>query len=162
MLRDIFEINALIEDITDPSATTFDPEKARRLVALIPAQKQPLFSLSHRYNRKASDTTGYVPGIGTMTFGGGKSPVTIQYGPPVVQRIGGYKITHSPGSMNIALLWADTQQDQTGQSCVLRYRVRNGKPIVLKAAQSMGFRVGDEDIAFTYYKAWKYPAANAA
>lgn len=46
----------------------------------------------------------------------------------------GYVVTHTPGSINIELMWAETKSDQTGLSCLLVYDGPTKEPKELRIA----------------------------
>ncbi|ANY82699.1 hypothetical protein BB934_31060 (plasmid) [Microvirga ossetica] len=45
----------------------------------------------------------------------------VSWNPPTVHRVGGYVVTHSSGQIVIDMMWSETCEDRSGQSCLLLY-----------------------------------------
>jgi hypothetical protein len=76
---------------------------------------------------------------------------------PVSHKIGGYLVTHTPGNLDIELMWAETRADRTAQSCSLVYDISTKEPeemrIAVQKSVTMLF------ITFNYISLipWKIP-----
>ncbi|WP_262273445.1 hypothetical protein [Microvirga yunnanensis] len=76
---------------------------------------------------------------------------------PASHRIGGYVVTHTPGHLEIELMWAETRADQTGQSCALIYDVRTKEPEEMRIAVQKSLSMLFITFHFVSFIPWKTP-----
>ena len=106
---------------------------ARRLIELIPVTPPSRFAF------KAS-SKGLAPAFGDIVMASVTSnsrkakEKKITLNVPASHKIGGYVVTHTLGSINIELMWAETKMDQTGLSCLLVYDGASKEPKELRIA----------------------------
>ena len=120
-------ITDLIDRITDPSSEFFEASDAQRLVELVPVQKPKIpFLFSSKGTKKTSGFTGLTD-AGNFDYGHTEKR-DIQVGGIRPQLIGEYKFWHEAGKLEVHKMWAETQQDQTGQKLRLLYNPRSKAP----------------------------------
>jgi hypothetical protein len=71
---------------------------------------------------------GHSPGLGDVELKEEAKEKKFTLNVPASHKIGGYVVTHTPGSINIELMWAETMMDQTGLSCLLVYDGASKEP----------------------------------
>jgi len=78
---------------------------------------------------------------------------------PTSHRIGGYVVTHTPGCLDIELMWAGTRTDRTGQLCSLIYDITTKEPQEMRLAVQKSLTV--LFITFNYVSLipWKIPVS---
>jgi hypothetical protein len=77
---------------------------------------------------------------------------------PASHRIGGYVVMHTPGSIYIELMWAETKMDQSGSSCLLDYDIASKEPEEMRIAAQKSLSVLFLTFNYISYVPWKQPA----
>ncbi|RYG57974.1 MAG: hypothetical protein EON60_13935 [Alphaproteobacteria bacterium] len=121
-----YEINALLEELIENGPDTFDVAKAQRLIALVPLT-QNTNTFEFITSQREDSTTGHAAGVGDVEIKGEtKQKQKLLLGTDELHRVGGYKLRHNTrrnlGSIDIELMWADTELDASGQKASLVYR----------------------------------------
>lgn len=169
-INERFEINAAIERLLADGAA-FDPGDAGLLIEKVPLSRKRN-EISFRYEDHTPDkgVEGFASGLGNVRIDAGKPRVKEIGLLPDVIRVGGYKILHRPGKLQVELMWADTNIDlATGtkqdRSVILLYDRLSKRPRVLTRAVSRPLRLVlwpkprvSFDINFVGYVPWKTPA----
>jgi hypothetical protein len=98
--------------------------------------------------------------LATSTWTGGEKQSTFTLNVPASHRIGGYVVTHTPGHLDIELMWAETRADRTGQSCSLIYDVGTKELEEMRIAVQKSLTV--LFITFNYISTvpWKTPGTS--
>lgn len=76
---------------------------------------------------------------------------------PASHKISGYVVTHTPGSINIELMWAETKADQTELSCLLLYDDLTKEPEELRIAAQKSLSLLFLTFNYVSYVHWKQP-----
>ncbi|GAB4072889.1 hypothetical protein KHC28_08130 [Ancylobacter sonchi] len=133
-------IHALLDDLVE-DGTSFDTTKATQLIARVPiTQKSSPFQFRSAWNSSTSQS-GYAAGIGQSSIKEDEEK-SVEIGADRRWRIGGYKIEHEPGQLDIELMWADTKRDPTGSLCRLTYDPPSGRPSMLYLGEQRGLKLG--------------------
>jgi hypothetical protein len=150
------EANAILDRlVTDGS--TFPRNDARRLIELIPVTPPSRFAFKGIFKGPGSSLRGHSPGLGDVDLKGEAKEKTVALNVPASHRIGGYVVTHTPGSINIELMWAETKADQTGLSCLLVYDGLTNEPEELRIATQKSLSLLIFTFNYVSYVAWKKP-----
>ncbi|WP_197514184.1 hypothetical protein [Methylobacterium platani] len=160
-LAERLEANALLDRLV-ADEPTFPDEAARRLIALLPARKPRRFTLDLGWRRPGSTSRGHAAGHGDVAMEEPGETRIWSSDPGPVLRIGGYAVTHVPGSVGIALIWEETRPDRSGQSCILVYDVVTGIPQEMRIARQTTIGFLGLQFATVRYVPWKTPRAGAA
>jgi hypothetical protein len=120
---------------------TFLAEDARRLIDLIPVAPSSRISFTSVFRTREPGAKGHAAGIGDINLEGEEKQTTFTLNVPASHRIGGYVVTHTPGHLDIELMWSETRADRTGQSCSLIYDVGTREPQKMRIAVQMSLRV---------------------
>jgi hypothetical protein len=136
---------------------TFPAGDARRLIDLIPMAPGSRISFTGVFRRRGPGTKGHAAGIGDVNLEGEAKQTTFTLNVPTSHRIGGYVVTHTPGHLDIELIWAETRTDRTGQGCSLIYDVGTKVPEETRIAVQKSLTV--LFITFNYISLvpWKTP-----
>jgi len=129
----ILDDNAILDRLVG-DGSTFCQTDARRLIELIPVTPSSRFSFKGISKGPGSSVRGHPPGHGEIALNEEAKEKTITLNFPASHKIGGYVVTHTPGSINIELMWAETKADQTGLSCLLVYDGPTNEPEELRIA----------------------------
>ncbi|SCY98840.1 hypothetical protein [Microvirga guangxiensis] len=152
------EAHAILDRLV-ADGPTFPVEDARRLIDLVPVVPSSRISFTGVFRRRGPSAKGHAAGIGDVNLEGEEKQTTFALNVPVSYRIGGYVVTHTPGLLDIELMWTETRADRTGQSCSLIYDISTKEPeemrIAVQKSLTMLF------ITFNYISLvpWKLPAS---
>jgi hypothetical protein len=153
---DRYQINAIVDRLVgdDPH---FALDDARELIRLTPITKRALLGGSILWPGRTDRTSGYSPGVGNIDQKDTKEAKTMKFG-DVGHRVGGYKIEHRPGSIVIALMWAETNPLKEGQHARLRYDRATREPIDLQieVIRTIKF-LGIVELGMGDFVHWKAP-----
>lgn len=128
------EAHSLIKAITEEDDHTFDAAKARRLVELLPVTHIPSLNVTFQ-NEARGKTRAYVPGVGNVEAEQSSSQRTRTTAENGMMRIGGYKVWHELGRVQIAHMDYEFGHDLTGNVCQLEYHSVSKDPRALKLAR---------------------------
>jgi hypothetical protein len=67
-------------------------------------------------------------------------------------------VMHTPGSIYIELMWAETKMDQSGSSCLLDYDIASKEPEEMRIAAQKSLSVLFLTFNYISYVPWKQPA----
>jgi hypothetical protein len=123
------EANAILDRLV-ADESTFSRDDARRLIELIPVTPSSRFSFKGIFKGPGSSVRGHAPG---------------------------HVVTHTPGSINIELMWAGTKADQTGLSCLLTYDGPTNEPEELRIAAQKSLSLLIFTFNYVFYVPWKKP-----
>ncbi|WP_205772525.1 hypothetical protein [Microvirga calopogonii] len=150
------EANAILDRLV-ADGSTFPRNDARRLIDLIPVTPSSRFAFKGIFKGPYSRIRGHSPGLGDIELKEEAKEKTITLNVPASHRIGGYVVTHTPGSINIELMWAETKADQTGLSCLLVYHGPTMEPEELRIAAQKSLSLLFLTINYVSYVPWKKP-----
>jgi hypothetical protein len=150
------EAHAILDRLV-ADGPTFSTEDARRLIELIPLAPSSRISFKGVFRRRGPGAKGHAAGIGDVNLEGEEKQSTFTLNVPASHGIGGYVVTHTPGHLDIELMWAETRADRTGQSCSLIYDVDTNEPEEMRIAVQKSLTV--LFITFNYISTvpWKTP-----
>lgn len=152
------EANAILDRLF-ADGSTFLRNDARRLIELIPVTPSSRFAFKGIFKGPRSGIRGHSPGLGDIELKEEAKETTITLNVPASHRIGGYVVTHTPGSINIELMWAETKADQTGLSCLLLYHGPTKEPEELRIAAQKSLSFLFLTLNYVSYVPWKKPGA---
>jgi hypothetical protein len=155
------EAHALLDRLTR-DGTTFSRDDAQRLIALIPVSPRRRFSFTGLFQGRGPGLRGRSAGVGDVHLEGEGAEKQVSWHAPTSHRIGGYVVRHTPGEVGIELMWSDTRDDATGQSCLLLYDVDMGEPEAMKIAVQRSLTLLFIRLAYVSYAPWKKPASTRA
>jgi hypothetical protein len=150
------EAHAILDRLV-ADGPTFSIGDARRLIDLIPVSPSSRISFTGVFNSRGPGVKGHAAGIGDFHLEGEAKQKTFNLNVPISHKIGGYLVTHTPGNLDIELMWAETRADRTAQSCSLVYDISTKEPeemrIAVQKSVTMLF------ITFNYISLipWKIP-----
>ncbi|MCF4127198.1 hypothetical protein [Methylobacterium sp. SyP6R] len=157
-LADRLEANAILDRLV-AEEPTFPDEDARRLIALVPVRKARRLTLNLGLQRPGTKSRGHAAGHGDVELEEPGETTTWSSDSRPVLRIGGYEVTHVPGTIEIALLWSETRLDRSGQSCTLSYDIVTGTPREMRIARQATIGFFGLHVATVRYVPWKTPRA---
>lgn len=155
-LAERYEANAIIERLTDSSAT-FDPSDAERLITIIEATASSPLRLSLFGHWTSRGPKGHAAGLGDVGLDDESKKVEKHFGEPPTYAVGGYRVMHSPGSLQITMMWDDSEVDSTGRRCLLRYDPSTKSPISLDVAVQRTLTLLIFSFSFVSFQPWKLP-----
>lgn len=155
-LAERLEANAILDRLVS-DGPTFSVSDARRLIALIPVRKRRRFTFGVDLSRPGTKTRGHAAGHGDVEVEDEGKTKSWSSDPTPVLKIGGYDVTHTPGSIAIALMWSETKLDRSGQSCNLVYDNATGEPREMTIAQQVSWKFLFFIFAKIQYVPWKAP-----
>jgi hypothetical protein len=150
------EANAILDRLV-ADGSTFSRDDARRLIELIPVTPSSRFSFKGIFKGPGSSVRGHAPGHGEIALNEQTKAKAITLNVPASHKIGGYVVTHTPGSINIELMWAETKADQTGLSCLLVYDGPTKEPEELRIAAQKSLSLLFLTFNYVSYAPWKKP-----
>ena len=151
------EANAILDRLVS-SGETFDRADAKRLIALIPAKRRRTrLSLIGKVSKSGGNFNGHAAGVGDVNLKEADKEKKASLNELPEHRIGGYVVTHEPGSIEIKLMWADTYEDQSGKACELTYDLK-GEPEELQLLQVKTLNLILLKLRYFSYAPWKKPA----
>jgi hypothetical protein len=138
----------------------------RRWLNLLPRWRAPLdrvdsrsrFAFKGIFKGPSSNIRGHAAGHGDVELKGETKEKTITLNVPASHRIGGYVVMHTPGSIYIELMWAETKMDQSGSSCLLDYDIASKEPEEMRIAAQKSLSVLFLTFNYISYVPWKQPA----
>jgi hypothetical protein len=150
------EAHAIIDRLVtdDP---TFSADDARRLIELIPVAPSTRISFKGSFKSRGSGFKGHAAGIGDVEMKGEAKEKTFTLNLPASHKIGAYVVTHTPGSVDIELMWGETRVDHTGQSCSLIYDASTGEPREMRIAVQKSLTILFITFNFVSLVPWKKP-----
>jgi hypothetical protein len=150
------EAHAILDRLV-ADGPTFLAEDARRLIDLIPMVPSSRISFTGVFRKRGPGAKGHAAGSGDVNLEGEEKQSTFTLNVPASHRIGGYVVTHTPGHLDIELMWAETRTNRTGQSCSLIYGVDTREPEEMRIAVQKSLTV--LFITFNYISLvpWKTP-----
>lgn len=150
-------LNALLDRLV-ADGDSFSRADAEALISQLPLSRKPsVVQVSGRW-RGTTRHDGYAAGHGRVTLDDTRER-SLELGQDNCWRIGGYKVEHRPGIIEIALMWSDTMEVADGQVCRLMYDRRSGQPSAMYLARDLSFSMGALHV--TYWRVfdfWKRPA----
>lgn len=150
------EAHAILDRLV-ADGPTFPAGDARRLIDLIPVAPSSRISFTGVFKSRGPGAKGHAAGIGDVNLEGEAKQKTFTLNVPASHRIGGYVVTHTPGHMDIDLIWAETRADQTGQSCCLVYDVSTKEPQEIRIAMQKSVTVLFITFNYISFIPWKTP-----
>jgi hypothetical protein len=152
------EANAILDRLLDEEGpATFSVADAQRLIVLLPVTGRNWFGIEANWRSSGSATSGLAAGgLGEVSADDVREG-SFKLGPGNELRIGGYKLHHWPGTIEIDHLWGDTREIEDQRQAVLRYK-RPATPIVLELLVPKCFRLGPLSISKLVAQPWKTPA----
>lgn len=150
------EANAILDRLV-ADGSTFSRNDARRLIELIPVTPPSRFSFQGIFKGPGSSVRGHTPGHGELALNEETKEKTLTFNVPASHKIGGYVVTHTPGSINIKLMWAETKIDRTGLSCLLVYDGSTQEPEELRIAVQKLLSLLFLTLNYVSYVPWKQP-----
>jgi hypothetical protein len=153
------EAHAILDRLV-ADGPTFLVSDARRLIDLVPVAPSSRISFIGVFKRRGPGAKGHAAGIGDINLEGEEKQSTFTLNVPASYRIGGYVVTHTPGHLDIELMWSETRADRTGQSCSLIYDVGTKEPEEMRIAVQKSLTV--LFITFNYISTvpWKMPGTS--
>jgi hypothetical protein len=112
------EAHAIIDRLV-MNGPTFAADDARRLIDLVPVAPSSRISFKGSFRGRGPGFKGHAAGVGDVEMKGEAKEKTLTLNVPTSHRIGGYVVTHTPGAVDIELMWGETRADQSGQSWAL-------------------------------------------
>jgi hypothetical protein len=150
------EANAILDRLV-AEESNFSRNDARRLIDVIPVAPSSRFSFKGMFKGSGSRFRGHAAGLGDVELNGEAKEKTLTFNVPASHKIGGYVVTHTPGSINIELMWAETKADQTGLSCLLVYDGPTNEPVELRIAAQKSLSLLIFTFNYVSYVPWKKP-----
>jgi len=150
------EAHAIIDRLV-MDGPTFSADDARRLINLIPIAPSSRISFKGSFRSRGPGFKGHAAGIGDVEMKGEAKEKTLTLNVPASHKIGGYVVTHTPGSIDIELMWRETRADQTGQSCSLIYDISTGEPQEMLLAAQRSLTLLFLTFNYTSFVSWKKP-----
>jgi hypothetical protein len=155
-LNDRLEAHAILDRLV-ADGPTFPAGDACLLIELIPVAPSSLISFTGIFKRPGPGIKGHAAGLGDVTLRGEAKQSTFTLNVPSSHKIGGYVVTHTPGHLDIELMWAETRADQTGQSCCLVYDVSSKEPKEMRIAVQRSLTVLFITFNYISFVPWKTP-----
>jgi hypothetical protein len=155
------EAHAILDRVVQ-EGETFAHDDAMRLIGLIPVALRRRFSFAGVFKSRGPGLRGRAAGIGYVEVDGEGREKQVSWNAPSVHRIGGYGVTHTPGQIAIELMWAETREEQSGQSCLLLYDPATGEPQAMQIAVQRTLTLLFLRLAYVSYVPWKKPDAMLA
>jgi hypothetical protein len=150
------EAHALLDRLV-ADGPTFPAGDARRLIDLIPVAPSSRISFTGVFRSRGPNAKGHAAAIGDVTLEGNAKQKTLTLNLPTSHRVGGYLVTHTPGHVEIELMWAETRADWTGQSCALVYDVSSKEPTEMRIAVQKSLTILFVTFAYISFFPWKTP-----
>jgi hypothetical protein len=150
------EAHALLDRLV-ADGPTFPAGDARRLIDLIPVAPSSRISFTGVFRSHGPGVKGHAAAIGDVTLEGEAKQKTLTLNLPTSHRVGGYLVTHTPGHVEIELMWAETRADWTGQSCALVYDVSSKEPTEMRIAVQKSLTILFVTFAYISFFPWKTP-----
>jgi hypothetical protein len=150
------EAHAILDRLV-ADGPTFAAEDARRLIELIPMAPSSRISFTGVFRRREPGAKRHAAGIGDINLEGEEKQSTFTLNVPASHRIGGYVVTHTPGHLDIELMWSETRADRTGQSCSLIYDVSTREPEEMRIAVQRSLTVLFITFNYVSLVPWKTP-----
>ena len=153
------EAHALLDRLVQEGGT-FARDDAVRLIGLIPVVPRRRLSFTGVFKSRGPGLRGQAAGIGDVEVDGEGREKQVSWNAASVHRIGGYGVTHTPGQIGIELMWAETREEQSGQSCLLLYDPTTGEPQEMQIAVQRTLTLLFIRLAYVSYVPWKKPDAS--
>jgi hypothetical protein len=150
------EAHAILDRLA-ADGPTFPEEDARQLVELIPIAPSSRISFTGVFRKRGPGAKGHAAGIGDVNLEGEAKQTTFTLNVPASHRIGGYVVTHTPGHLDIELMWSETRADRTRQSCSLIYDASTKKPEEMRIAVQKSLTVLFITFNYISFVPWKVP-----
>jgi hypothetical protein len=155
-LKARLEAHAILDRLV-ADGPTFPVGDARRVIELIPVAPSSRISFTGVFRRRGPEAKGHAAGIGDINLEEEEKQTTFTLNVPASHRIGGYVVTHTPGHLDIELMWAETRADQTGQSCSLLYDISTKEPEEMRIAVQKSLTVLFITFNYVSLVPWKTP-----
>ncbi len=150
------EAHAIIDRLV-MDGPTFAADDARRLIDLVPVAPSSRISFKGSFRGRGPGFKGHAAGVGDVEMKGEAKEKTLTLNVPTSHRIGGYVVTHTPGAVDIELMWGETRADQSGQSCSLIYDVSTGEPQEMRLAAQKSLTLLFITFNYVSFIPWKKP-----
>lgn len=152
-------INAILDTLVS-DGSTFPATAAADLIRLLPlSQKSSAVQAEVKWSGDSS-ATGSVTASGPSSINSNQDR-EIRMGADNRDRIGGYRVEHSPGRIDIALMWGDIGPERK-PTARLVYDRRTQSPIRMLLSRDHYFRLGMVKVTYwRSFNAWKLPAGRA-
>ena len=155
------EVHAILDRLVQ-EGETFARDDALRLIGLIPVTPRRRFSFTGVFKSRGPGFRGQAAGIGDVEVDGEEREKQVSWNAPSVHRIGGYGVTHTPGQIAIELMWAETREEKSGQSCLLLYDPATGEPQAMQIAVQRTLTLLFIRLSYVIYVPWKKPDVTRA
>ena len=153
------EAHALLDRLTAPGPT-FAREDALRLIQLIPVQASRRFTFTGVFRGRGPGMRGRAAGVGDVEFKEEGREKQVSWNAPASHKIGGYVVTHTAGQISVELMWSETREDQSGESCMLDYDPATGEPREMRISVQKTLALLFIRFAYVTYVPWKRPAGD--
>jgi hypothetical protein len=150
------EAHAILDRLV-ADGPTFPAGDARRLIDLIPVAPSSRISFTGVFKSRGPGVKGHAAGIGDVNLEGEAKQTTLTLNVPTSHRIGGYMVTHTPGNLDIELMWVETRADRTAQSCSLVYDVSTREPKEMRIAVQKSVTMLFITFNYISFIPWKTP-----
>ncbi|SHO65792.1 hypothetical protein SAMN02745172_02439 [Pseudoxanthobacter soli DSM 19599] len=149
-------INAMIDTLVSDEST-FPAATAADLIRLLPlSRKSSMLQVEAQWSGDNSSARG-VTASGPSSIDSTEDR-EIRIGADNRDRIGGYRIEHSPGRIDIALMWDDIGPERK-PTARLEYDRRTRSPIRMLLSKDYHFRFGMAKLTYwRKFNLWKLPA----
>lgn len=138
-VNDRMRANAIVEELTEFSTAFFNAAAARELIALIPVKKHNGITIIFSTSSKNDRGSAYSPGVGNIPLGEEDTKRDITINEQKKWRVGGYKVSHTPGCVEIREFWADTKEMENRRACMLIYNKKTGEPKQIRALMGKNY-----------------------
>jgi hypothetical protein len=155
------EAHALLDRLVE-DGETFSRDDALRLIGLIPVAPRRHFSFTGVFKSRGPGLRGRAAGIGDVNVDGEEREKQVSWNAPSAHRIGGYGVVHTLGQIAIKLMWGETHEEQSGQSCLLLYDPATGEPREMQIAMQRTLTLLFVRLAYVTYVPWKKPGTTRA
>lgn len=156
-LEERLEVHALLDRLTAPGLT-FVRKDALRLIQLIPIQASRRFTFTGVFRGRGPGMRGRAAGVGDVGLEGEGREKQVSWNAPASHKIGGYVVTHTTGQISIELMWSETREDHSGESCILGYDPATGEPQKMRVSVQRTLTILFVRFAYITYVPWKKPA----
>jgi len=150
-----YEINNVVQRLA-ADGDTFEPQDAADLIRLVPVTPYKWWGGGIDWTLPGGSSTGTAAGIGDVSIRNEDRKGYVGTAPGG-HRVGGYRIEHNPGRVLVALMWADTK-DEDGQKFILNYDPKTNRATRMEIAYMAGFKIGLLLTKWERWRRWKTPA----
>ncbi|MEW6640975.1 MAG: hypothetical protein AB1586_10760 [Pseudomonadota bacterium] len=153
-----YEVNSVVERLAADSEF-FDPQDAKDLIRLIPIQRARWFGGGLGWSSTGNSSSGVAAGVGDVSVDDGKSKGYIGTDEGG-HRIGGYRILHTPGLVEVSLMWSETSE-KDGQVFQVHYNQLTKQPEHMDISYQATLSLGPLLFSLRRWRRWKTPDPSA-